>query len=76
MLSSGMFQGAGKGMYALGATLIRTIVFTVLFAWFLGIHLGWGLQGVWIGMAVAGVAYIPVVFGWAILYLRKLQTNA
>jgi putative MATE family efflux protein len=73
MLSSGMFQGAGKGMYALGATLIRTIVFTVLFAWFLGIHLGWGLQGVWIGMAAAGVAYIPVVFGWAILYLRRCK---
>jgi putative MATE family efflux protein len=76
MLSSGMFQGAGKGLYALCATLIRTIAFTVLFAWFLGIHLGWGLQGVWIGMAAAGLAYIPVVFGWAVHYLRRLQTLA
>lgn len=76
MLSSGMFQGAGKGLYALGATLVRTIVFTVSFAWFLGIYLGLGLQGVWIGMAGAGVAYIPVVFGWATHYLQKLQTNA
>jgi Na+-driven multidrug efflux pump len=76
MISSGMFQGAGKGLYALCATLIRTILFTVMFAWFLGIHLGWGLQGVWIGMAAAGVAYIPVVFSWAAHYLRKLQTLA
>jgi Na+-driven multidrug efflux pump len=76
MLSSGMFQGAGKGLYALGATLVRTIVFTVSFAWFLGIYFGWGLQGVWIGMAAAGVAYIPVVFGWATHYLRRLQIDA
>ncbi len=73
MLSSGLFQGIGKGMYALMATLIRTIVFTVPFAWFLGVHLGWGLRGIWIGMAFAGLAYIPVVFGWASQYLKKLQ---
>lgn len=73
MLSSGLFQGTGKGMFALIATIIRTILFTVPFAWFLGIHLDWGLQGIWIGMAAAGVSYIPIVFGWAILYLRKLQ---
>jgi putative MATE family efflux protein len=70
MLSSGMFQGAGKGMYALIATLIRTIVFTVPFAWFLGVYLDLGLQGVWIGIAAAAVAYIPVVFGWARHFLK------
>jgi Na+-driven multidrug efflux pump len=73
MLSAGLFQGTGKGMMALAATLIRTILFTVPFAWFLGIHLNWGLQGIWIGIAAAGVAYIPIVFGWAIRYLRNLQ---
>jgi len=76
MLSSGLFQGTGKGLFALGATLIRTIVFTVPFAWFMGIHLGWGLEGVWIGMAAAGLAYIPVVFGWACRYLKTIQTIA
>jgi putative MATE family efflux protein len=75
MLSSGLFQGTGKGVFALGATVIRTILFTVPFAWFLGIHLNWGLQGVWIGMAAAGVAYIPIVFGWAVRYLKGLQTD-
>jgi Na+-driven multidrug efflux pump len=74
MLSAGMFQGTGKGMFALAATMIRTILFTVPFAWFLGIYLDWGLQGIWIGMAAAGVAYIPIVFGWASQYLRRLQT--
>jgi Na+-driven multidrug efflux pump len=74
MLSSGLFPGTGKGMFALAATLIRTILFTVPFAWFLGVHAGWGLQGVWIGMAAAGVIYIPIVFGWASKYLKRLQT--
>jgi putative MATE family efflux protein len=73
MISSGLFQGTGKGIFALSATLIRTIVFTVPFAWLLGVHLGKGLHGVWIGMAAAALAYIPVVFGWAGLYVRRLR---
>jgi putative MATE family efflux protein len=73
MLSSGLFQGTGKGIFALGATMIRTIVFTVPFAWILGIHFDQGLYGVWIGMAAAGVAYMPVVFTWANLYLKRLM---
>jgi putative MATE family efflux protein len=75
MISSAMFQGTGKGTFALGATIIRTIVFTVPFAWLLGVYFQMGLYGVWIGMAVAGVAYIPVVFGWAWRYLNRLQVN-
>lgn len=73
MLSSALFQGVGKGFYALIMTLIRTLVFTVPFAWILGVYLGWGLRGVWIGMVAAGIAYIPIAFGWAILYIRKLM---
>ncbi|MBN2322031.1 MAG: MATE family efflux transporter [Acidobacteria bacterium] len=73
MLSSGLFQGTGKGIFALTATLIRTIVFTVPFAWILGVYLDWGLNGVWIGIAAAGLAYIPVVFGWACRYLKGLM---
>ena len=75
MLSSALFQGVGKGFDALVMTLIRTLVFTVPFAWFLGIYLGWGLRGVWIGMAAASLAYIPVAFGWAYLYLQKLLAS-
>ncbi len=73
MLSSGLFQGTGKGVFALMATLVRTIVFTVPFAWILGVYLDWGLHGIWIGMSAAGLAYIPVVFGWACRYLKSLM---
>jgi putative MATE family efflux protein len=76
MLTSGLFQGTGKGVFALICTLIRTIVFTVPFAWLLGVYFDWGLRGIWIGMAAAGVAYIPVVFGWGMFYLRRLKGPA
>jgi Na+-driven multidrug efflux pump len=76
MLSSAMFQGAGKGLNALIMTLVRTLVFTVPFAWFFAVFLHKGLLGVWIGMAVAGVAYVPIAFGWATWYLRKLRLDS
>lgn len=75
MLSSAMFQGVGKGLNALIMTIIRTLVFTVPFAWFLGIYLDKGLLGVWIGMVAAGISYAPIAFGWAICYLRKLERS-
>jgi len=75
MLSSALFQGVGKGFYALIMTLVRTLVFTVPFAWFLGVYMGWELRGVWIGMVAAGMAYIPIAFGWAILYIHKLKRS-
>ncbi len=73
MISSALFQGTGKGFNALVLTLIRTLVFTVPFAWFLGIHLGWGLTGIWKGIVAAGLFYVPIAFGWASCYLRKLS---
>lgn len=75
MLSSAMFQGAGKGLNALIMTLVRTLIFTVPFAWFFGIFLDGGLLGVWIGMVVAGFASVPIAFGWATWYLRKLRKS-
>jgi len=71
MLSSAMFQGVGQGFNALIMTLVRTFVFTIPFAWFFGIYLNRGLRGIWIGMVAAGIAYIPIVFGWAISHIWK-----
>jgi putative MATE family efflux protein len=75
MLTASMFQGTGKGLYALGLTLIRTLVFTVPFAWLFGIFLDKGLLGVWIGMGVSGFAYIPIALVWAAWYLRRLNKD-
>ena len=73
MLSSAMFQGVGRGFYALTMTLLRTLVFTVPLAWVFGVLLDWGLRGVWIGMAIAGISYVPIAFGWAMIHMRNLQ---
>lgn len=76
MLSSALFQGVGKGLYALILTLIRTLLFTVPFAWFFGIFLDGGLLGVWTGFVASGLIYVPIAFGWASWYLRKLKRAA
>jgi Na+-driven multidrug efflux pump len=73
MLSSAMFQGVGKGFYALIMTLLRTLVLNVPLAWLFGVHLDLGLRGVWVGMASASIVTVPVAFGWAILHIRSLQ---
>jgi len=73
MLSAAMFQGVGRGLYALVMTLLRTLVLTVPLAWLFGIQLDWGLRGVWIGMAIAGAIAVPIAFGWAMLHMRGLE---
>ncbi len=73
MLSAAMFQGVGKGLYALMTTLLRTLVLNVPLAWFFGIQLDMGLRGVWIGMATAGLMTVPIAFGWAMLLIKMLE---
>jgi putative MATE family efflux protein len=76
MLSAAMFQGVGKGLYALITTLLRTLVLNVPLAWVFGVQLGLGLRGVWIGMAIAGLTTVPIAFGWAMVHIRWLERNA
>ena len=71
--SSAMFQGTGKGNYALIATLFRTIVFTIILTLVFVIILKLDLQGVWWGIVVANIFGSIISFVWAILYIRKLS---
>jgi len=73
MLSAAMFQGVGKGAYALTTTLLRTLVLNVPLAWLLGVYLDMGLRGVWIGMAMASLLTVPIAFGWALLHIKRLE---
>ena len=75
MLSSAMFQGVGKGFYALIMTLLRTLVLNVPLAWLFGVRLDMGLRGVWIGMASASIVTVPVAFGWAMLHIKRLEKS-
>jgi putative MATE family efflux protein len=70
--SSAMFQGTGKGLYSLIATLLRTIILTPIFAVLLCCVFSFGLSGVWWGLVVANLIGSIVSFTWAKLYIRGL----
>ena len=76
MLSSAMFQGTGKGWYALIVTLIRTVVltppFTILFAYALDM----GLTGIWLGIVYANTVGATISFIWARRFIRGLLRGA
>lgn len=64
MLTSAMFRGVGKGKNSLIATLLRTIILQVPFAYYLGIVLQMELIGIWIGLIAANVIAVIITFIW------------
>ncbi len=73
MLTSSMFQGTGKGEYALVVMILRTLVLQLSFAYILGILLGGGLKGIWWGIAVGNVVASSVAFIWGNIYVARLK---
>jgi putative MATE family efflux protein len=73
MFSSSMFQGTGKGMYALTVTLLRSVVFTVVFVLLMAYALGMGLDGVWWGIVMGNSFGALVAFSWARYYIARLN---
>lgn len=72
--ASAMFQGTGKGTYALIATLLRTIVLTVILAFIFSYIFETGIIGIWWALVVANLIGSFVSFAWGKLYIRKLTT--
>ncbi|MDD3041607.1 MAG: MATE family efflux transporter [Methanosarcinaceae archaeon] len=72
MLSSSLFQGAGKGMNALAVTILRTIVMTPIFAGLFAFVFDMGIVGVWWGLVAGNGFGAMVAFVWAKLFLHKL----
>lgn len=56
MASTFFYQGIGKGTISLSWTIIREVIFTVGATFFFGIYLGWGLIGIWVGLAIGRAA--------------------
>jgi len=75
MLSGAMFQGTGKGMYALTLTLFRTVLLTPPLAWGLAVVFGMGLEGVWWGLVIANVSGSTVAYTWARIYIGGLKKS-
>ncbi|MDD2439832.1 MAG: MATE family efflux transporter, partial [Methanosarcinaceae archaeon] len=72
MLSSSLFQGVGKGINALAATIVRTIVMTPFFAGLLAFGFNMGVVGVWWGLVAGNGLGALVAFVWAKLFLSRL----
>jgi putative MATE family efflux protein len=70
--SSAMFQGTGKGTYALIATLLRTIVLTLLLAIIFVIILDTGIVGIWWALVIGNLTGSIISFIWGKLYIKKL----
>ena len=75
IVASAMFQGTGKGTYALIATLLRTIVLTVTLALVSTYVFDAGMIGIWWALVVANLIGSVVSFVWGKLYIRGLMVN-
>jgi len=71
--SSAMFQGTGKGIYALVATLLRTVILTPILAVFFCCFFTFGLDGVWWGIVIANLIGSLVSFTWAKMHIHKIK---
>ncbi|PAV11945.1 MATE family efflux transporter [Methanosarcina spelaei] len=72
LFSSSFFQGAGKGLNSLIATLLRTIVFTPLFAALLAFTFNMGQVGAWWGLVIGNGIGSLLMYIWAEYFLKAL----
>jgi putative MATE family efflux protein len=73
--ASAMFQGSGKGTYALIATLLRTVILTPIFAVILSTVFNLELAGIWWALVIANLIGSVISFTWAKLYIEKLRNK-
>jgi Na+-driven multidrug efflux pump len=73
--SSAMFQGTGKGMYSLIATLLRTITLTPIFAIVFCCIFNLGIVGIWWALVVANLIGSMISFSWGKFYIRGLRQS-
>lgn len=71
--SSAMFQGTGKGVYALIATLLRTVTLTPVFAIMFCCVFNYGLIGIWWALVIANLIGSAVSFTWGKLYIKSIR---
>ena len=76
MLSSAMFQGAGKGTYSLTVTFLRTVILVAPLAYILAVLLNMQLTGLWWGIVVGNTVGASAAFIWGRLYVNRLLRTA
>ena len=73
MPSSFFYQGIGRGTTSLAWTIIRELIFTVSFTYLFAIVFGWGLTGIWTGLAVGRIIASILNFAYARYTIKKLK---
>uniref|UniRef100_UPI00262E8BF5 MATE family efflux transporter n=1 Tax=uncultured Methanofollis sp. TaxID=262500 RepID=UPI00262E8BF5 len=72
MMAAGVFEGTGKGIFALAVEFLRNLVFIAVFTWTLAIPLGMGEVGVWWGIVAGNTLGGIVGHIWARFYIGRL----
>lgn len=71
--STYVFQGIGKGITAMFQTIMRETGFTIFFAVLLGVVLGYGVWGAWMGIVLGEVVSNNITMIWADWQIKKLM---
>ena len=71
--STYVFQGIGNGITAMFQTIMRETGFTIFFAVLLGVFLGYGVWGAWMGIVLGEVVSNNITMVWAELKIKKLM---
>ncbi len=72
--STYVFQGIGKGITAMFQTIMRETGFTIFFAVLLGVVLGYGVWGAWMGIVLGEVVSNNITMVWADWQIKKLMS--
>ena len=75
MPSSFLYQGIGRGTTSLAWTIIREVIFTVTFTYLFGIVFGWGLIGIWTGLAVGRMIASILNFIYARVTIKRIKED-
>ena len=70
--STYVFQGIGRGITAMFQTIMRETGFTIFFAVLLGVVLGYGVWGAWMGIVLGEIVSNNLTLLWADLSIKKL----
>lgn len=71
--STYVFQGIGKGITAMFQTIMRETGFTIFFAVLLGVVLGYGVWGAWMGIVLGEIVSNNITMVWADWQIKKLM---
>lgn len=75
LISSSVLQGVGKGPTSLFLTVMRSLVFAILFACLFTFVFGMGETGIWWGMVAGEIAGGLFAFFWVWIYLSRLEAR-